>query len=57
LEKLLTTKQVCKALGIYRVTLYKLVKTGRLKAHSIGNAWKFKPSEIERLLESVLVGN
>jgi len=57
MEKLLTTKQVCEILGISKNTLGKLIKTGRLKAHMVGRAWKFKPSDIEKFLERVRVGD
>jgi excisionase family DNA binding protein len=55
-DKMLTSKQVCEALGISRVTLYKYVGEGRLRAYHIGNAWKFKPSDLEKFLTSVQVG-
>ncbi|HUO34071.1 MAG TPA: helix-turn-helix domain-containing protein [Candidatus Acidoferrum sp.] len=56
MEKLLTSEQASEILGVSRPTLYKLVNTGRLKAYLVAKAWKFKPSDIEKFLESVRVG-
>ena len=47
---LLTTKQIQDILKVDRVTVYRMLNSGRLKGVKIGNQWRFPRSEIRRLL-------
>jgi excisionase family DNA binding protein len=50
MPELLTTKQLQDLLKIDRVTVYRMLNSGRLKGVKIGNQWRFPQSEIDRLL-------
>ena len=47
-----TTKQVCQILNISRMQFYELVKSGRLKAYSVGTGsirktWRVNKEDLE----------
>ncbi len=50
MTELLTTKQLQDLLKIDRVTVYRMLNSGRLRGVKIGNQWRFPQSEIDRLL-------
>ncbi len=50
MAELLTTKQLQDLLKIDRVTVYRMLTSGRLRGVKIGNQWRFPQSEIDRLL-------
>ena len=50
MAELLTTKQIQELLKVDRVTVYRMLNSGRLKGVKIGNQWRFPQSEIDRLL-------
>ena len=47
---LLTTRQVQDILKVNRITIYRMLKDGRLKGVKIGTQWRFHLSEVERML-------
>ena len=55
MEKLINTQQACEVLGVCRVTLYRLIRNGRLKAHLVAKSWRFRQTDIEAFLRSVEV--
>jgi excisionase family DNA binding protein len=50
MDDLLTTKQLQELLQIDRVTVYRMLKDGRLDGVKIGNQWRFPRQEVEALL-------
>lgn len=50
MAELLTTKQLQDLLKIDRITVYRMLNSGRLRGVKIGNQWRFPQSEIDRLL-------
>jgi excisionase family DNA binding protein len=53
-EVLLTEERVCKGLGIGRTTLYKLIRTKRLKPIKTGGRQKmFKPEDVFAYVDSL----
>jgi excisionase family DNA binding protein len=48
-ESLYSTSEVAKRLGINRVTMYRWVQKGVVKAYKIGKRLKIPISEVERL--------
>ena len=45
-----TTEEVLKILKISKVTLYKLIKEGKIKAKKVGRSYRFLKSELENFL-------
>ena len=50
MAELIKTKKIQKLLKVDRVTVYRMLSSGRLKGVKIGNQWRFPQSEIDRLL-------
>ena len=50
MEELLSTKQVQQILKVDRVTIYNMLKDGRLKGIKIGQQWRFPVSELQHYL-------
>ena len=48
--ELITTKQVQDLLRVDRITVYRMLKDGRLKGVKVGNQWRFQKNEIETLM-------
>ena len=48
--ELITTKQVQELLQVDRITIYRMLKDGRLKGVKVGNQWRFKSNEIDELM-------
>ncbi len=49
MDELLTTRQVQQLLKVDRITVYRMLKDGRLKGLKIGNQWRFPRAELEAL--------
>lgn len=49
MDELLTTRQVQQLLKVDRITIYRMLKDGRLKGIKIGNQWRFPRAELEAL--------
>jgi excisionase family DNA binding protein len=49
MEELITTKQVQDLLQVDRITIYRMLKDGRINGVKVGNQWRFQRSEIEKL--------
>jgi excisionase family DNA binding protein len=50
MDELLTTRQVQEILKVDRITIYRMLRDGRLKGVKIGQQWRFPQSEVNRLL-------
>jgi excisionase family DNA binding protein len=50
-EEILTTQEVAELLKLHPKTVNKLAKSGRVPAYRIGRQWRFRKSEILKLLE------
>ena len=50
MDNLLTARQVQEILKVDRITVYRMLQDGRLKATKIGQQWRFARSEVERLI-------
>jgi len=48
MDDLLTVRQVQKILKVDRITVYRMLRDGRLKGFKIGQQWRFSRSEVER---------
>ena len=46
----LTTKQACEYLQITRLTLYKLIKEGKIKCNKLGKDYRFIKSDLDKLV-------
>ena len=51
-EKLLTTDQIARYLGVDKFTVYRLVAQKKIPAFRVGSQWRFKKSVIEEWLMS-----
>jgi len=49
-DDLLTTKQLQELLRVDRITIYRMLKSGRLRGFKVGGQWRFSRSEIETWL-------
>jgi excisionase family DNA binding protein len=49
MDDLITTKQVQELLQVDRITIYRMLKDGRLNGVKVGNQWRFHPRDIESL--------
>jgi excisionase family DNA binding protein len=50
MEELLTAKQACERLGIHKNTLYKYVRTGKLKALRLDRRYRFIEQQLTTFL-------
>jgi putative molybdopterin biosynthesis protein len=50
-EEILTTKEVMGYLKITRPTVFKLIKTGQLKAAKVGRDYRIYKSDVDNFLE------
>jgi excisionase family DNA binding protein len=48
---LLTARQVQHMLGVDRSTVYRMAEDGRLPAVKVGRQWRFRPAQIEAVLD------
>lgn len=52
--EILTTKEACALLKTKRLSLYKLVKSGEIRAFKMGRDWKFERTAIENWIRKRL---
>lgn len=50
MDELITTKQVQELLQVDRITVYRMLKDGRLNGVKVGKQWRFHQNDIEDLL-------
>jgi excisionase family DNA binding protein len=50
-ESLLTTRQIQELLRVDRITVYRMLKDGRLRGFKVGGQWRFPRREIESWLQ------
>ncbi len=55
-EDLLTTRQLQELLQVDRITIYRMLKDGRLRGFKVGGQWRFSQREIEAWLHVQQVG-
>jgi len=46
-EEILTTNDVAKYFRITKVTLFKMIHAGKIRAFKVGNVYRFKKYELE----------
>ena len=49
-QKVLTTTEAMEYLRTTRVTVFKMIKDGRLKTNKVGREYRFLKSELDRFL-------
>ena len=54
-DQLLTVSEVCDAMRVSNMTVYRLIKSGELPAIRLGKAYRVLESEVERYLSGLLV--
>ncbi len=47
-DKIMTVKEVAKYLDIHPMTLYRLVREGRIPAFKVGGQWRFQKRALDR---------
>ena len=52
MDELITTKQVQDLLQVDRITVYRMLKDGRLNGVKVGKQWRFHQNEIENLFSN-----
>lgn len=55
-DKMLTIQEVMKILGISRVTLYTIIKEGKIPAYKIGHNYRILESELEKYINQNRIG-
>ena len=50
MEDLLTTKQVQELFQVDRITIYRMVKDGRLNGFKVGKQWRFPRSQVQEII-------
>jgi excisionase family DNA binding protein len=50
MEEFLTTRQVLELLKVDRITIYRMLRDGRLKGNKIGQQWRFARRDVDRLV-------
>ncbi len=50
MQELLTAREVQDRLKVDRVTVYRMLKDGRLRGIKVGQQWRFTPASVEQLL-------
>jgi excisionase family DNA binding protein len=50
-EPLITTADVAKWLGINKKTVLSFMESGKFPGYRIGNAWKFRESEVRKFIQ------
>lgn len=46
-QEILTTKEVIKYFRVTKITLLKMIHEGKIRAFKVGNAYRFRKSELE----------
>ena len=54
-DQLLTVVEVCDAMRVSNMTVYRLIKSGHLPAIRLGKTYRVLESEVERYLSGLLV--
>jgi excisionase family DNA binding protein len=54
-DQLLTVVEVCDAMRVSNMTVYRLIKSGELPAIRLGKTYRVLESEVERYLSGLLV--
>jgi excisionase family DNA binding protein len=54
-DQLLTVGEVCDAMRVSNMTVYRLIKSGELPAIRLGKTYRVLESEVERYLSGLLV--
>jgi excisionase family DNA binding protein len=54
-DQLLTVGEVCGAMRVSNMTVYRLIKSGELPAIRLGKTYRVLESEVERYLSGLLV--
>jgi excisionase family DNA binding protein len=54
-DQLLTVAEVCDAMRVSNMTVYRLIKSGELPAIRLGKTYRVLESEVERYLSGLLV--
>lgn len=54
-DQLLTVGEVCAAMRVSNMTVYRLIKSGELPAIRLGKTYRVLESEVERYLSGLLV--
>lgn len=54
-DHLLTVGEVCDAMRVSKMTVYRLIKSGDLPAIRLGKTYRVLESEVERYLSGLLV--
>jgi excisionase family DNA binding protein len=55
-HEVLTLNEVCQMLRVHKITLYKMVKAGKIPAFRIGSDWRFRQDAILRWIAERTVG-
>lgn len=56
MENLLTTKQIQELIRVDRITVYRMLKDGRLRGFKVGGQWRFSRSDVEAWLQEQQAG-
>jgi excisionase family DNA binding protein len=54
-DQLLTVSEVCDAMRVSNMTVYRLIRSGELPAIRLGKTYRVLESEVERYLSGLLV--
>ena len=55
-QELLTIAEAARALGVSHLTVYRLIKRGRLRALRVGPDFRIRRTDMERYLDARLSG-
>jgi len=50
LEQVYTVQDVAKALKVQPITVYAMIKSGRLKAGKVGRVWRIRSADVQAAL-------
>lgn len=56
-ERLLTVAEVARTMRVSNMTVYRLIKSGQLRAIRVGKNYRIRESEVERYLRERVVGD
>lgn len=46
---MLTTEQLAETLNVAKITIFRYLKSGRIRGVKIGNIWRISEEEVERI--------
>ncbi len=49
---MLTIREVADKLGVHPMTIYRLIKAGKLRGHKVGSVWRIYEVEVNTYLEN-----